>query len=184
MVGASGRYPGPIPRSMWDAGEGLAISVLTIAVDGPAEELAAGILKILDTARNQPTRQPLKSGLIDSSAIAPAVSPAGDIDLDRFTGRFAALWGVTDVVRIGDKIYAVSPVGPSPLVQPAELEVIDDTTLRIMSGSPYGSVGELFRYERDAGGAIISVFAGGMKAWPIEVYRGMSSVLQSVSAPV
>ena len=184
MVGHSGGYPGHITRTMWDPGEGLAISVLTNAVDGPAEELAAGILKILDTARNQPTRQPLKSGLIDSSAIAPAVSPAGDIDLDRFTGRFAALWGVTDVVRIGDKIYAVSPVGPSPLVQPAELEVIDDTTLRIMSGSPYGSVGELFRYERDAGGAIISVFAGGMKAWPIEVYRGMSSVLQSVSAPV
>jgi CubicO group peptidase (beta-lactamase class C family) len=35
-----------------------------------------------------------------------------------------------------------------------------------------------------AGGMIVSLFAGGMKAWPIEDYRAMSSVLQSASLPV
>jgi D-alanyl-D-alanine carboxypeptidase len=35
-----------------------------------------------------------------------------------------------------------------------------------------------------AGGKIVSLFAGGMKAWPIEDYRAMSGVLQSASLPV
>jgi len=51
MVGHSGGYPGHITRTMWDPNEGLASSVLTNAVDGPAEELAVGILKILDKGR-------------------------------------------------------------------------------------------------------------------------------------
>ncbi len=66
---------------------------------------------------------------------------------------------------------------PSPIAQPDELAVIDENTLRIMSGSPYASVGELFRYERDADGKIMSLFTGGMKAWPIEDYRARDRVL-------
>lgn len=177
MVGHSGGYPGHITRTMWDPNEGLAISVLTNAVDGPAEELAAGILKILDKARDTSSKLPLCSGLTNSAAIPKPEAPAEAIDLGSFTGRFAALWGVTDVFVLGGKLVASSPVGPSPLIQPYELAVIDENTLRIMSGSPYASVGETFRYERDADGKIISVFTGGMKAWPIEDYRARGSVL-------
>jgi CubicO group peptidase (beta-lactamase class C family) len=177
MVGHSGGYPGHITRTMWDPNEGLAISVLTNAVDGPAEELAAGILKILDKARAVAAKLPLTSGLTNSTAIAPPPAPANEIALDSFTGRFAALWGVTDVYILGGKLMASSPVGPSPLAQPYELAVVDENTLRIMSGSPYASVGEHFRYERDADGKILSVFTGGMKAWPIEDYRKRESVL-------
>lgn len=177
MVGHSGGYPGHITRTMWDPTEGLAISVLTNAVDGPAEELAAGILKILDKAREGAPRLPLSSGLVDGAAIPPPDAAATPIDPATFTGRFAALWGVTDVVLLGGKLVACTPVGPSPLVQPAELAIIDADTLRIMGGSPYGSVGELYRYERDADGTILSLFTGGMKAWPIEVYRARERVL-------
>lgn len=177
MVGHSGGYPGHITRTMWDPNEGLAISVLTNAVDGPAEELAAGILKILDKAREVSPKLPLSSGLTNSAAIAQPAAPDAEIDPGIFTGRFAALWGVTDVFAFGGKLFASSPVGPSPIVQPNELAVIDENTLHIMTGSPYGSVGELFRYERDADGKIISVFTGGMKAWPIEDYRARERVL-------
>jgi CubicO group peptidase (beta-lactamase class C family) len=177
MVGHSGGYPGHITRTMWDPNEGLAISVLTNAVDGPAEELAAGILKILDKARAVSPKAPLSSGLVNSAAISPPAVPATEIDLESFTGRFAALWGVTDVVILGGKLFASSPVPPSPLVEPYELAVIDANTLHIMSGSPYGSVGELFRYERDADGKIMSVFTGGMRAWPIEDYRARDRVV-------
>src|SRR3712207_234044 len=96
MVGHSGGYPGHITRTMWDPDEGLAISVLTNAVDGPAEELASGILKILDKAREDSPKKPLKSGLVNSAAIAPPDAPETEIELSRFTGRFAALWGVMD----------------------------------------------------------------------------------------
>jgi CubicO group peptidase (beta-lactamase class C family) len=177
MVGHAGGYPGHITRTMWDPNEGLAISVLTNAVDGPAEELAAGILKILDKARETSAKCPLSSGLVNSAAITPPAAPDTEIDLASFTGRFAALWGVTDVVLLGGKLVASSPVGPSPMVQPSELAVIDENTLRIMSGSPYGSVGELFRYERDAEGKVVSLFIGGMKSWPIEDYRARDRVL-------
>jgi CubicO group peptidase (beta-lactamase class C family) len=177
MVGHSGGYPGHITRTMWDPNEGLAISVLTNAVDGPAEELAAGVLKILDKARAVAPKLSLSSGLTNSAAIPSPDAPDAGIDLNSFTGRFAALWGVTDVYILGGKLFASSPVLPSPVSQPNELAVVDANTLRIMSGSPYGSVGEHFRYERDADGKIISVFTGGMKAWPIEDYRAEDRVL-------
>ncbi len=177
MVGHSGGYPGHITRTMWDPDEGLAISVMTNAVDGPAEELAAGILKILDKAREGSPKLALKSGLVNSAAIAPPEAPEKEVDLGSFTGRFAALWGVTDVFVLGGKLLASMPVGPSPVVQPYELAVIDENTLRIMSGSPYASVGEHFRYERDEEGKVVSVFMGGMKTWPIEEYRARDGVL-------
>jgi CubicO group peptidase (beta-lactamase class C family) len=176
MVGHSGGYPGHITRTMWDPNEGLAISVLTNAVDGPAEELAACVLKILDKARAVAPKLPLNSGLVNSAAITPPAAPAPQIDLNSFTGRFAALWGVTDVFILGGKLLASSP-DPSPVGEPYELAVIDANTLRIMNGSPYGSVGERFRYERDADGTILSVYTGGMQAWPIEDYRARDRVL-------
>jgi D-alanyl-D-alanine carboxypeptidase len=177
MVGHSGGYPGHITRTMWDPDEGLAISVLTNAVDGPAEELAAGILKILDKAREASPKLPLSSGLVSSAAMTPPEAPDTEIDPSIFTGRFAALWGVTDVFLLGGKLFASNPALPSPIVQPYELAVIDENTLRIMSGSPYASVGELFRYERDADGRVVSLFTGGMKTWPIEDYRARDRVL-------
>jgi D-alanyl-D-alanine carboxypeptidase len=177
MVGHAGGYPGHITRTMWDPEEGLAISVLTNAVDGPAEELASGILKILDKARGVLPTLPLSSGLVNSAAIAPPSVAAEAIDLSAFTGRFAALWGVTDVFLLGGKLRASTPVGPSPLTYPVDLEVIDANTLRIMAGSPYGSVGEQFRYDRDTAGRILSVFMGGVRCWPIEDYRSRDRVV-------
>jgi D-alanyl-D-alanine carboxypeptidase len=177
MVGHGGGYPGHITRTMWDPNEGLAISVLTNAVDGPAEELAAGILKILDRAREVSPKVPLSSGLASSAAIPSPEAPDAEIDPGSFTGRFAALWGVADVYVLGGKLFASSPIEASPVVQPYELAVVDADTLRIMSGSGYASVGEHFRYERDESGRIVSVFTGGMKAWPIEDYRARDRVL-------
>jgi D-alanyl-D-alanine carboxypeptidase len=176
MVGHSGGYPGHITRTMWDPHEGLAIAVLTNAIDGPAEELAAGILKLLDRARAVEPRVQLSSGLASSAALLPPAPSDGAVDLGRFTGRFAGLWGVTDVFILGGKLFASSPVAPSPLAEPIELAVIDEDTLRIMGGSPYGSVGELFRYERDASGKVVSLFTGGMQTWPIEAYRARGRV--------
>ena len=111
MVGHSGGYPGHITRTMWDPNEGLAISVLTNAVDGPAEELAAGILKILDKARAVVAEgaAQLRSRQ-QRGDLRPPRSPTTEIDLASFTGRFAALWGVTDVLSWAGKLFASSPV--------------------------------------------------------------------------
>jgi len=183
MVGHAGGYPGHSTRTMWDPHEGLAIAVLTNAIDGPAEELAAGILKLLDKARAVEPRVPLDSGLVDSAALRPPAASGTGIALDSFTGRFAGLWGVTDVFILGGKLLASNPVAPSPIAEPIELAAIDANTLCIMGGSPYGSVGELFRYERDTTGTVVSLFAGGMQSWPIAEYRARGHVLDTGSHP-
>ena len=151
-------------------------SVRTTSLSRTPVSMPARLSTILIRSSSSPKRS-LSSGLTDSAAIPPPKAPKKTIDPGSFTGRFAALWGVTDVFILGGKLLASSPVGPSPVVQPYELAVIDENTLRIMKGSPYGSVGEHFRYERDEDGKIISVFTGGMKAWPIEDYRARTSVL-------
>ncbi len=46
-----------------------------------------------------------------------------------------------------------------------------------MAGSPYASVGETFRYERDPEGRIVSLFTGGTRSWPIEHYRARDRVV-------
>src|SRR6185436_14813139 len=109
MVGHAGGYPGHITRTIWDPSEGLAISVLTNAIDGPAEELATGILKILDKARETAPKLSLSSGLVNTATIPKPEAPDSEVDLARFTGRFAALWGVLDVCVIGGKLLASSP---------------------------------------------------------------------------
>ncbi len=103
IFGHSGGYPGHITRTLLDPADGIAISVLTNAIDGAASELSNGILKILDAALETPARR---------SAGARAVLPE---DTSSFEGRFSAPWGVMDVVRLGDRLLALSPVGPDPV---------------------------------------------------------------------
>ncbi|MBN9190923.1 MAG: serine hydrolase, partial [Microbacterium sp.] len=98
-------------------------------------------------------------------------------DTSSFEGRFAAPWGVLDVVRLGDRLLAVSPVGPEPLAGKDELEVVDDDTLRIASGDGFGSIGELVHYTRDAAGETVRVRgSGGMTMWAFDPARAEGEV--------
>ena len=142
-----------------------------------AENAGSVVLAKLNTDEAPDVAWSLPLGAARLARELPTPAPDEPVDLASFTGRFAALWGVTDVYILGGKLYAGSPAEPSPHAQPVELAVIDANTLRIMGGSPYGSVGERYRYERDADGKILSVFTGGMRAWPIEEYRKRDGVL-------
>jgi CubicO group peptidase (beta-lactamase class C family) len=153
--GHSGGYPGHITRSFVDPGDGIAVSVLTNAIDGPAHELSSGVLGILDAALHAPARRTLT---------APGGVPG---DTSAFEGRFAGAWGVVDVVRLGDRLVLTSPGGPDPVAGTSELEVVDARTLRVRDGDGFGSVGELVRYHRDDAGTTLRVrFGGGVTLWP------------------
>jgi len=83
--GHSGGYPGHITISKLDLERKLSISVLSNANDGPAGTLCTAILCLIDLALNEHgTTEPRKPK-----------------DLERFAGRFATLWGITDVVNLG-----------------------------------------------------------------------------------
>lgn len=155
MIGHGGGFPGHATRTLLDPKDRLVVTVLTNETSAPAGALARTIVKILDCALRQ-----LAGGGESSS------SPRR-----RFAGRFANLWGVTDVVAFGETLLAVSPDEDDPTKSPTRVEVEDDDTLRITDANGYGAPGETIRYVRDGAGRVVKVVVGGMSLYPPQVYR-------------
>ncbi|MEV6284305.1 serine hydrolase domain-containing protein [Kribbella sp. NPDC051770] len=150
VFGHGGGYPGHITRSMVDAERRIAVAVLTNAIDGPAAQLAEGVLKLIDLAVSK---------------------ERGEGDLARFTGRFANLWGVMDIALLGGRLYQIDPTGADPTAEPTELSPSGDSAVRVTSGSGYGGFGEDLRFEFDADGKVAEVRgASGLVSRPIEQY--------------
>lgn len=159
LVGHSGGYPGHITRTWVDPRAQVVVSVLTNAVDGPADSLARGLLSLLDLALAGP-------------ADRDGTGPAGP-DLDRFTGRFANLWSITDVAQLGGRLLLLRPTDPDPREHAQELDVVDPSTLRLTPRAGFGPVGEDVRYAwaGDAGTPAGHVEIAGMTSWPLEAFR-------------
>jgi len=132
VVGHGGGYPGHITRSLLAPETGLVVVALTNAIDGPASQLAAGVLKLVDDALAHP---------------ATDGSPFSDV-LDR-AGRYQNLWGILDIGVVGSRLLATHPAEWDPLDGADELEVIDHDTFRIVAGSGYSSIGESARFSAD-----------------------------------
>jgi CubicO group peptidase (beta-lactamase class C family) len=138
VYGHSGGYPGHITCTHAEVDDGWAVSVLTNAIDGPAGSLAEGFFRLLALGRkadHKPT---------DDTAV-------------RFTGRFANLWGVADVVRLDGRLFMLSPTVVNPAEEAIPLEVIDNTTLKMVGGSGGNSYGEPVPYEFDNTGATVRI---------------------------
>ena len=148
LVGHSGGYPGHITMTLVDPVDRLVVSVLTNAVDGPAEDLVVGLVKLVDVA-------------LAPRAEVPA-PPADAPPLSSFTGRFASLWGVLDVAELGGRLVLVRPTSPDPLPGIEEVEVVDDRTLRVAAQPSFGPAGELVPLERGADGGVASLRLGGV----------------------
>lgn len=153
FVGHSGGFPGHITRTLLDPESGLVVCVLTNAIDGPAEALATGLVRLIDLlARDAAAWQQLPDGMTPE-------------DLDHFTGRFHSLWGVVDVVRGGDRLVLLDPEAPNPADSAQELEVVDTHTLRIEAGDGFGGPGEDVPFEFDADGTPVRVRVTGDSHW-------------------
>ncbi|MGC0273828.1 serine hydrolase domain-containing protein [Pseudactinotalea sp. Z1739] len=163
LAGHAGGYPGQITRTYIDATDQIVVSVLTNAIDGPADALATGIVRLIELALNPPP--------------APASAPGPEVDLDRYVGRFASLWGVTDVARAGDRLYLLTPSNPDPTEAYLQVTPTGANSLQIESASGFGPVGEQVRYERDDDDQITSVWIGGAQAWPTQAFLARRSDL-------
>jgi CubicO group peptidase (beta-lactamase class C family) len=172
VVGHSGGYPGHITRTYIDPQKRLVVSVLTNAIDGPADPIAVGLIKLIDLALNPPADAP--------------EPPADARRLGEYTGRFGALWGVSDIAELGGRLLMLRPNLPDPAAAYEELTVTGRDTLRIHRGPGFGNVGEQVVLERDTDGAITAV-RDGMTAWPLDAFRrrrtGMTR-LRDAGAPV
>ncbi|WP_109509094.1 serine hydrolase domain-containing protein [Nocardioides speluncae] len=130
VVGHGGGYPGHITNTKLDPVDRLAVSVLTNAIDGAAGACVTTFFRLLGLALDPADSEPVPEG----------------VDLDRFRGRFASLWSVTDVARFGDRLYLLDPTADDPTHEPTALTVVDDRTLRMMGENGFGSRGEPMRY--------------------------------------
>ncbi|WP_407572810.1 serine hydrolase domain-containing protein [Deinococcus altitudinis] len=155
IVGHSGGFPGHITQSWLDPQTGLAVSVLTNCLGGPATEWATNLIRLIDLAVNAPEKK---------------VADAPGHDLDAFTGRFATDWGVFDVVNLGGRLVSLTPQG-DPTLSITELTVVDANTLMPAPEAGFGAVGEPVRFQRRGSGDIEWVRLGGGRSWPIAVYR-------------
>ena len=160
VLGHGGGWPGHITRTLADPEQRMVVSVLTNAVDGPALELANGAVALLDLAGRL-------AG--DRGAGGDAVDEA---TADLFRGRYANLWGVTDVALLGGRLVALNPAAADPAAAVTELEVVDGRTLRMAEGPGYGSVGEDMVFEHAADGSVTSLRgSSGTTSWPLEHFR-------------
>jgi CubicO group peptidase (beta-lactamase class C family) len=162
LVGHSGGYPGHITRTWIDPHDRLVVSVLTNSVDGPADALATGVVQLIDLA-------------LDFARELEAARPGTDrtadpSELARYTGRFANMWGVTDIVDLGGRLVSISPRGAEPVSAYQVLDVVGEDEVATESVPGFGATGERVAFERDASGAIEAVTMGGMTMWPIETY--------------
>ncbi len=162
LVGHGGGYPGHITRTVFDSEAKLAVSVMTNAIDGPAEELALSVVRIIDLAASQVADRPDE--------------PSGS---GKFCGRFANLWGVRDVALLGGRLCLLDPTAADPTASPTFFDVEGDTTLRVALGPGYASVGESMDFSFAEDGRIESARGpGGLTWWPLADFQrsGVSRV--------
>ena len=156
-IGHGGSWRGQSTRTLVEPKLGVVVSVLTNAIDGPAEELATGIAALILGSQERQTPPLSLTGdddiLIGSGTAAPART-ARRIDPSRFVGRFASDWMIVDVVQLGERLLAVSPQSADPMGTSTELTIVDEHTLRMPVEDGIGPVGELLHYEFDARGRV------------------------------
>jgi len=152
LVGHSGGFPGFTSMTLVDPKAKVAVSVLTNAIDGPAGQMAQGAFLLLNLAGK------------------PAAQEAPPPEqLKRFTGRYADLFSVADVVLLGSRLYLIRPTAPDPATAATPLAYVDERTLRVDGGSG-GTYGEpmVFTFNRD--GSVASMRLG-VKFVPIREFH-------------
>ncbi len=154
FVGHGGGFPGHATATLFDPSDRLVVVVLVNEVSGPAAILAHGILTTIAFARQQKT-----------------VPEESTHAREQYTGRFANIWGVTDVAAFGAALVALHPEADDPVKMVTKLAIVDDGTLRVTETSGMAAPGEMMRYVRDSAGNTTKIIAGGTSSYPVAIYR-------------
>lgn len=158
VVGHGGGFPGFITATRIDPEERLVVVVLTNASDGPAADLAHGVIRLVNRA----------------CGAGAAGGERPGVDVSRFAGRFWSLGGAVDVAPLGAELLALDPEAADPLAEVTELRVEAPDRLRIARTRNHGSPGEAVRYAFDAAGAVSHVRFGAQTLRPWEAFERVS----------
>jgi D-alanyl-D-alanine carboxypeptidase len=138
--GHSGSFQGTLSRTAVFSAVDITVSVLTNAMDGPAQIWLDGIGHILQAFH---------------SAGAPSSEAA------EWAGRWWALWGAIDLVPIGNKVLASAAVLNPPFSETSEITLTGRDSGKVVRASGFSSPGEVVRRLRGANGEVAEIWIGG-----------------------
>lgn len=144
--GHSGGFPGFITRTAVLPERGLAVCVLTNAIDGPAGPWLDGIIAIL-------------------RAFAERGAPVRAVR--DWSGRWwSRWWGAVDLVPMGGKVVVAAPAAGDPFLYASELAVTGRDRARITIANGFASHGEAVARRRDKRGAVAEIHFAGTRLLP------------------
>jgi len=138
--GHSGSFQGTLSRTAVFPAVDVAVSVLTNAIDGPAQVWLDGIGHIL---------QAFHTGGAPST------------EAEDWAGRWWTLWGAIDLVPIGNKVLAASPVLNPPFSEVSEITLSGRDEGKVVRASGFSSPGESVKRLRGSDGKVTEVWIGG-----------------------
>jgi CubicO group peptidase (beta-lactamase class C family) len=144
-LGHGGAFQGFASRSAVLPNRSLAVSLLTDAVDGPADQWVDGILHILATF---------------------AQYGAPNSEVRDWTGRWWTLWGAVDLVPMGETVMVPTPSLPNPFAEASEISVSDRDNGRFTAAAGTARYGEGVRRIRRPDGTVGEVWFGGTRLVP------------------
>ncbi|MFK4790093.1 serine hydrolase domain-containing protein [Microbacterium sp. ZW T5_56] len=156
VIGHSGGFPGHITQTWADPKTGLAVSVLTNRIDGPASALATGIIALLDLAIDE-----VSDGTENTSDELLEPDAAG---------RYLSLWGDVNLVSLPGVMLQLSDTGLDPAGTAVVMHPDDDGALRADAESSFGDAGEAGDLQRDESGRVTAVTITGVTHYRPDVY--------------
>ncbi|MEZ4649479.1 MAG: serine hydrolase domain-containing protein [Candidatus Eisenbacteria bacterium] len=139
--GHSGGFQGFITNTAVIPAQDLSLSILTNAADGMSGAWLEGAVHVLRAFHEHgaPTRRAASWG-----------------------GRWWSLWGATDFIPMGSKVYVGHPSLPNPLMDAGVIEPTGRDTGRIALDNGFANHGEMVRRVRNAKGNVAEFwYAGG-----------------------
>lgn len=143
--GHSGAFPGFLTRTCVLPEQELTISVLTNAIDGLAHPWLDGAMHIF-------------------RCFAQGGAPSRR--LASWAGRWWTIWGVSDLVPVGDKVLVATPALLNPFLDASELEIAGRDRGRVALAGGFINHGEPVRRVRTARAANAELWLGGVKLVP------------------
>jgi hypothetical protein len=107
-------------------------------------------------------------------ALVKAAKPADETTFDpaweRYVGKYRSIWGDLQVLRYKEKLAAVGPNLPDPLLGMSTFAPVSEDTFRIETDENFGAEGELAIFEQDENGKVTrlvmgNIFMEAVDAW-------------------
>jgi CubicO group peptidase (beta-lactamase class C family) len=143
--GHGGAFQGFATRTATLPNRSLAVSLVTNAVDGPADRWLDGVIHIL-------------------AIFAQHGSPNNETR--DWTGRWWSLWGAFDLVPMGNKVIVAAPALAKAFMDASEISVTDEDSGRFTLASGLARHGESVQRVRGPDGKVEEVRMGGTRLLP------------------